>query len=328
MEDEWILIRDDLKMNVKWFLEHRCLGMSIKPELINKEIALSNGNIRRVVPRAVSGVATDDNGQLLRRYLYTFKNGISVEITPVSGELKGIYRYTDRKSYTETNFDAEIDKLNRRMSLVGSDRQFCTDGISLVQVIDIDDLKKEDVSSGNVVVIRKPSSIRDTCVVKECIDINVDKLDFLNLKNYEFKGVRLTGNKHLRYIEVNPTDSYMLDMDDGVTCEMVHNANLTASDMNKIKRIYNCGTHESFVDLSNIDYISEMGLMLDENTGSETHIHFGDKFVIMSANSIFRIEEKDLRITYSNPDMTDIIRRFAKNANAMIGKVEVVYEGR
>lgn len=325
MEDEWILIRDDLKMNVKWFLEHRCLGMSIKPELINKEIALSNGNIRRVVPRAV----TDDRGQLLKRHVYVFKPGISVAITPVGDELKGIYSYTNKKTYTENSLDTEIDKLNRRMSLIGSDRQFSTDGVSLVQIIDIDELKKEDASSRNIMIKRKPSSIRDACVVvKECIDINVDKLDFLNLKNYEFKGVRLTGNKHLRYIEVNPTDSYKLNMSEGVTCEMVHNANLTASDMNKIKRIYNCSISENFVDLSNIDYISSMGLMLDENTGSETHIHFGDKFVIMSTNSIFRIEEKDLRITYSNPDMTDIIRRFAKNANAMIGKVEVVYEGR
>lgn len=324
MEDEWILIRDDLEMNVKWFIEHRCLGMSIRPELINKEMDLSNGNIRKIVPR----VATDGKGQLMKRHVYVFKPGISVAITPVGDELKGIYSYTNKKTYTESSLDTEIDKLNRRMSLIGSDRQFSTDGVSLVQIIDIDDLKKEDASSRNIMIKRKPSSIRDTCMIKECVDINVDRLDFLNIISHEFKGVRLTGNKHLRYIKVNPIDSYKLNMDEGVTCEMIQNANLKASDMNKIKRIYNCSISENFVDLSNIDYISSMGLMLDENTGSETHIHFGDKFVIMSTNSIFRIEEKDLRITYSNPDMSDIIRRFAKKENGVIGKVNVVYDGR
>lgn len=324
MEEEWILIRDDLEMNAKWFIEYRFMGLSMRPELINKEIALSNGNIRKIVPR----VATDGKGQLLKRHVYVFKPGISVAITPVGDELKGIYSYTNKKTYTESSLDTEIDKLNRRMRLIGSDRQFSTDGVSLVQIIDIDELKKEDASSRNIKIKRKSSSIRDTCMIKECVDINVDRLDFLNIRSYEFKGVRLIGNKHLRYIEVNPIDSYKLNMGEGVTCEMIQNANLTASDMNKIKRIYNCSISENFVDLSNIDYISSMGLMLGENTGSETHIHFGDKFVIMSTNSIFRIEEKDLRITYSNPDMSCVLRKFAHRANGVMGKVKLVYEGR
>lgn len=239
-------------MNVKWFIKYRFMGLSMRPELINKEIALSNGNIRRV----------------------------------------------------------EVDE----------ERQFSTDGVSLVQLINTDELTLKDVSTVNICTKMTPFVNKS---IHECVDINV--------RRYKFKGLHLTGHKHLRYLVANARIelyNYDITMYDGVTFEMAESINLLPGNMTKIKRLYNCATKENVIDLSNVDYISHGGLCLDGETGTETHLHFGDKYVMMTEHSIFRSTEQDTRITYSNPDMSGVLRKFAHRANGVMGKVKLVYEGR
>lgn len=86
------------------------MGLSMRPELINKEIALSNGNIRRV--------EVDEERPLFGRHVYLFKNKLSVVIDHVADEIKGmIGYYTESAVLTKTSLDDEIDKLNKRLSL-------------------------------------------------------------------------------------------------------------------------------------------------------------------------------------------------------------------
>lgn len=324
MQEEWILIRADLEMNVKWFIKYRFMGLSMRPELINKEIALSNGNIRRV--------EVDEERPLFGRHVYLFKNKLSVVIDHVADEIKGmIGYYTESAVLTKTSLDDEIDKLNKRLSLVGSKRQFSTDGVSLVQLINTDELTLKDASTVNICTKMTPFVNKSICSINECVDINVDKLDFLNVRRYKFKGLHFTGHKHLRYLVANARIelyNYDITMGDGVTFEMAESVNILPGNMTKIKRLYNCATKENFIDLSNVDYISHGGLCLDGETGAETHLHFGDKYVMITEHSIFRSTEQDIRITYSNPDMSGVLRKFAHRANGVMGKVKLVYEGR
>lgn len=146
VQDVWVITMEKdgkyLICNMKWLIEHRAFGVVAFEEAatslknIDYEIKLSNGNMKWV--DSIEGLTavdfTDitskennwDSGKLA---IHTGTDAISIAKTQ-SGVTAVHDWYAGRGIYIDDRED-EVNKLNNRLSIIGSKDHYSTDGVDI-----------------------------------------------------------------------------------------------------------------------------------------------------------------------------------------------------
>lgn len=206
------------------------------------------------------------------------------------------------------------EKLNKRLSLLGSEDRLLTDGV--------DDVEVTKYVTSNWIYNHKNYAVTNQKfqVLYNKIDIDVSQCTFRNLRGVKCKAIRIFGtNKNLRYIRFTDAISD-ISIDKDLKMEQCQNLNLTKDNCGGIKRLTNCSFIASgTLDLSHVDYIHDLYV-----ASSEAALDFGNKYVILTDNQAIHNHGDMLKIRYSNPKMTDA---FEELAGYKFRKITLEYYG-
>lgn len=92
----------------------------------------------------------------------------------------------------ETDLDSQLDRLSKRMSLIGTSERYTTDGVSII----------DNVTGGSIKETAKNAQYVGFKLVKGEIDQYIDGYDFLDLVNLKFTRMQFRAHKptKLRYV--------------------------------------------------------------------------------------------------------------------------------
>lgn len=345
VESTWLNIKDGesgkkLVVNLKWLLAWRSItGLCIKDEYINREIELSNGNLKWVdkdfecldIHKPIIMFMFNR----LRCVVHNDKFNIEV-ITDLSDCGESMHETEEDQSddiekirieeniakiKLETDLDAKVQKLNKRLSLLGSNNTYkTTNGTSIITMDESSKIDNYDDIVGNTLFTYEMD-----INVKKDLDLNVDNCDFVNLGGLKYDDIALNSNKgkHLQYINgyVNEHDDSSLEIGSNISMEEAAMLNIwQINHMIDVKRVNECFLDlvftPDYMDLSQLDYVDHLtitdedGFMMDDKTKI---IDFKDKFIIFKG-------AKYLKFYLLNLDKL-IIRSSNKETYYAIGRI-------
>lgn len=346
IQDVWVLtMKKDGKYlicNMKWLAEHRAFGVVAFKEVatplknIDYEIKWSDGNMKWV--DSIEGLAVinftditskENNWDSGKTAIHTSTAAISIVKTK-SGITAVHDWYAGRGIYINDRED-EVNKLNNRLSIIGSKDNYCTDGVD-IKLWTYEQPKRVDpykiyLEDGDHVLIEDDSSI------------DVTNWDFLDLAmSYDYEDIEITakGNKKLRYLQLN-YEEYALNkwrsaphkvrIGDNIDIESALDVQILDKNVKRFKRLYDCtaGLYSQYsrkeitLDLSNTDYIGYRGLVAGYYMERVT-LDFKDKYVVLCKDAIYITEHgkkhnQKVTIRYSNPEMHEQMEVYKRDDN-------------
>lgn len=347
IQDVWVLtMKKDGKYlicNMKWLIEHRAFGVVAFEEAatslknIDYEIKLSNGNMKWVDSiESLTAVdftditSKENNWDSGKTAIHTGTDAISIAKTQ-SGVTAVHDWYAGRGIYIDDRED-EVNKLNNRLSIIGSKDHYSTDGVDIKlwtyeQPKRVDPYKIYFEGEESPVLIEDDSSIDVT---------NWDFLDLATYYDYEDIEITAKGNKKLRYLQLD-YEEYALDkwesaphkvrIKDNIDIESVSDVQILAKNVKRFKRLYDCtaGLYSQYskkeveLDLSNADYIGYRGLVAGYYMERVT-LDFKDKYVVLCKDAIYITEHgkkhnQKVTIRYSNPEMHEQMEVYKRDDN-------------
>lgn len=138
IKDTWLLIRSDknILVNLYWFIKCRSCGLCIKHTLIEHEIALSDGNMKLINDTAgIESLIDITERNAIYRLNFTGGNVllISHDKKDINANSTAVSRFIPCIDYNiETDLDSEVERLNKRLKLIGSDVVKTTDGVEVL----------------------------------------------------------------------------------------------------------------------------------------------------------------------------------------------------
>ena len=265
IKDTWIKFGEHNYMNLYDFIKDKSHGVYVEyEEPVVKEVHSDNildmehnagivlkfkdGSCKTLVDLSRSDLK--DCVQLVRE---TFKDDGDVEI--------------------ETDLDSQIEKLNKRRSLLGITARFTTDGVSII----------DNVTGGSIKETAKNAQYVGFKLVKGEIDQYIDGYDFLDLVNLKFAEMQFRAHKptKLRYIATSFKLS-IVKLDSNITVGEAVYLNVTPDMAPRIDRMTEVYLFDKGVyDLSKVSFIGQINIENDDII-----LDFGDNFVNIDEKSI------------------------------------------
>lgn len=265
IKDTWIKFGEHNYMNLYDFIKDKSHGVYVEyEEPVVKEV--HSDNILDMEHNA---------GIVLK-----FKDGSCKTLVELSrGDLKdciqlvrGSLKYNGDVEI-ETNLDSQIEKLNKRRSLLGISDRYTTDGVSIIDTV-TEARIKETVKNAQYVGFK---------LVKGKIDQYIDDYDFLDLVNLRFAEMQFRAHKptKLRYIATSFKHA-TVKLDSNITIGEAVYLNVTPDMAPRIDRMTEVYLFSKGVyDLSKVSFIGQINIENDDII-----LDFGDNFVNIDEKSI------------------------------------------
>lgn len=327
VESTWLNIKDGgsgkkLVVNLKWLLAWRSItGLNISDKYVDREIELSNGNLKWVDKDfECIGIHVRIAFKFNSIYyiVYNDKFHIKVELSLLEADV--IY-----KNYhvieIETDFDEKVQKLNKRLSLLGSDNAYkVTNGTNIININQHSRIHNYDDLVDNTIF-----TYEDGVNIQKDLYLDVSDCDFVDFCGVQYEDIELCSNKekYLQYINGYSTmfgNGGML-IEKTIHAEEASQVCLCRNGMGifDAKRVRKCyidlAAYGNYIDLSGIDFIDTLEIS-DENCDydaySEKQIDFGDKFILFSGPNPLEFNlynEANIKITSSNKETYDTIKK-------------------
>lgn len=270
----WILVRytrDNKKVlvNLYWLLREKYFLLMISDIQLPREIELSNGNIM------ISDGIGLDVIDCTKTYNIKLKfTGIDI-IIGVNKDRYVTWRYSVNKKnnyladkyilfpenivdsdFIGTELDSEVQRLNKRMSLISARRAFGTDGVQLIET--------DNTNNNNKEYIKQNTLYTDDCRVKEEVVCKVTDGGFVNTGHIDALECKIEADEHvnLRFIDGVKFTSILTD--DNIHCDGIFRSMIGVDMLTRTKRVIDCVTvpmqeevHDMYIDLSNLDLIDK-----------------------------------------------------------------------
>lgn len=340
VEYTWLHIKDGesgkkLVVNLKWLLAWRMTtGLLISDKYTDREIELSNGNLKWVDKDfECVGISTAVNFKFNGACytVYNDKFNIRVDLTLHNEFTDGIE--------IETDFDEKVQKLNKRLSLLGSDGTYrITNGTNIINVDEHSKIHNYDDIVSNTLFVYD-----DDIRLNKDLYLCADDCDFVNLGGIQFDDIDLYSNKekYLQYINGYMTehDDNFFNIDGNISMEEAHQVALVGERYKiRAKRIRYCFIRlaevPDYTDLSYLDSIDSLTIT-DEGGlmafGVQKVIDFKDKFIIfknMQALQFYVFRSK-LTIRSSNVETYNTLERMIDRlASSIKQNVKLEFTGK
>lgn len=323
VEYTWLHIKDGesgkkLVVNLKWLLAWRMItGLNISDRYVDREIELSNGNLKWVDKdfecvgiRASIVFKFNDIHYIVYNDKFNIKADLVLLDRDEIFENKHVIKI-------ETDYDEKVQKLNKRLSLLGSDNAYkITNGTNIINIDQHSKINNYDDLVNNTLFMYE-----DDIRLNKDLYLCVDDCDFVNLGGIQFDDIDLYSNKekYLQYLNGYMTehDDNFFNIDGNISMEEAHQVALVGERYKiRAKRIRYCfiklAEVPDYIDLSYLDSIDsftitdEDGLMAFE---VQKVIDFKDKFIIfknMQALQFYVFRSK-LTIRSSNIETYNIL---------------------
>ena len=330
INNTWIKCENGILINLKWMLQWRLMtGLNLSPKYIDREIELSKGNMK-----------WDDGSEhsVLDTSNYTARTielaGAKYSIVSTDENRLDVYRtsfdnYSDIK--IETDFDDKINKINRRLQLIGESKCMGTNGTYIFSREHCDRVRDVHQLENNALVCQR----NDTNIPNNW-RLNVDNSDFVSLNSvYYIDEITLESTKEDKHLAYISGESNIINIGSNITIEEAAGINLSLPC--NIKRIDRCMidlnryTSMRHIDLSDLEYIDQL-LIKDDIESSKHQIHvidFKDSKPILnkdSASILFDVSVCKVLVTSRDRDTFEILKRSVETGISR-DRVTVDYTG-
>lgn len=313
----WIKCDNGILINLKWLLQWRLMtGLNLSSKYIDREIELSTGNMK-----------WDDGSE--HDILDTSNNTvINIELAGAKYSIMSVHEShlnvymlgADSSSYMkiETDFDAQVNKINRRLQLIGDNKCMGTNGTYIFSREHCDKVRDVHQLENNALVYQR----HDVAVPRNW-RLNVDHSDFISLNDIfyidEITLESTIGDKQLAYISggsniVHVGRNIAIEEAAGINLSLPCNIKRTDRcmiDLNRCKNLRN-------IDLSGMEYIDQLFINDDVET-SKHQIHvidFKDSKPILNkggASILFDVSRCNVLVKSSDRDTFEILQNSVKN---------------
>lgn len=330
INNTWVKCENGILINLKWLLHWRLMtGLNLSSKYIDREIELSKGNMKwddgsehSILDISNSNVRIIELTGAKYSIVNTDENKLNVYRTSLDND-------SDIK--IDTDFDDKINKINRRLQLIGESKCMGTNGTYIFSREYCDRVKDVHQLENNALVCQ-----RNDNNIPNNWRLNVDNSDFVSLSSvYYIDEIKLEStvkNKHLAYIS---GEGNIINIGSNITIEEA--AGISLSLPCNIKRIDRCMIDLNrcnsmrCIDLSGIEYIDQL-FIKDDIESSKRQIHvidFKDSKPILNkdkASILFDVSICKVLVTSSDRDTFEILKR-AVETGISRANVTVDYTG-
>ena len=327
VEYTWLHIKDGesgkkLVVNLKWLLAWRLTtGLNISDRYVDREIELSNGNLKWVDKDfECVGIRASIVFKFNDIHYIVYNDKFNIKADLVLLDRDEIFE-NEHVIKIETDYDEKVQKLNKRLSLLGSDNAYkITNGTNIINIDQHSKINNYDDLVNNTIFMYE-----DGINIQKDLYLDVSDCDFIDFGGVQYEDIELCSNKekYVQYINGYSTmfgNGGML-IEKTIHAEEVSQLCLCRNGMGILdaKRVRKCyidlAAYDDYIDLSGIDFIDTLQIS-DENCDydaySEKQIDFGDKFIIFSGANPLELDlynEANIRITSSNKKTYDTIKK-------------------
>lgn len=330
INNTWIRCENGVLINLKWALQWRLMtGLNLSPKYIDREIELSTGNMK-----------WDDGSEhsILDVSNYTTKiielAGAKYSIVSTDKNRLNAYRtsldnYSDIK--IDTDFDDKINKINRRLQLIGESKCMGTNGTYMFSREHCDRVRDVHQLENNTLVYQR----NDTAIPNNW-KLNVDNSDFVSLNSvYYIDEITLETTKEDKHLAYISGESNIVHVGSNITIEEAAGINLSLPC--NIKRIDRCMIdlnrckYMRRIDLSGLEYIDQL-FIKDDIDSSKHQLHvidFKDSKPILNkggASILFDVSMCKVLVTSRDRDTFEILKRSVETGISR-DRVTVDYTG-
>lgn len=302
IKDTWLRLTDTAYINLYWFIENRNLGLyRSEYDTFNTDKAPSENIID----------LRDINGDGVT-ILYKDGTKFFLKTTNARIVLTDIEIAVDDNYEIETDLDAQLEKLSKRMSLLGQDCKYITDGVSIIEHSDRE--RAADIHKNEIHV--------EWTEYRKVISQYIDGYDFVSLTNCDTKVVHLKAQDEvkLRYLCASDEHTY-ITLDPKIIVEQVDDLRFNTDSIKQVHRIITGTIRDGGIyDLSKVEFINYLDIYGDK----DIELDFGDNYINLSSNALCLFCDS-LTIRYKNDHMTDILNDIVKK-NKGIAEIKLIKE--
>lgn len=319
INNTWIRC-NDIFVNLKWFMSHRFTnGISLKSEHINREIELSDGNIRLNYV-GLDIIVVDDEHEAVVQFegeieYILFYNGERLYTVVNSGAISdGL----DCITKVETDFDSSINRHNKRMSLIGDSSRQCTDGVSIINYT-----MGRHIRFIKSLYLNCDTIFRFDTFIQNNMNLSIGDCSFVSLRNVSIlvKDAYLSTDKkeiNLRYVYGIPFSTIYgesLLVNDNIKAEECKYIRMHTPNFKRIAHSTLELDKDKYLDLSNIEYIQCLYVVGDNKDETYT-LDFKDKYIIFMDDAvIFDGCKCHVILRTSNKDTYKVLKNCANSSN-------------
>ena len=327
VEYTWLHIKDGesgkkLVVNLKWLLAWRMItGLNISDRYVDREIELSNGNLKWVDKDfECVGIRARIVFKFNDIHYIVYNDKFNIKADLVLLDRDDIFE-NEHVIKIETDYDEKVQKLNKRLSLLGSDNAYkITNGTNIINVDEHSKIQNYDDIVNNTLFMYE-----DGINIQKDLYLDVSDCDFVDFGGVQYEDIELCSNKE-KYVQYINGYSTMFG-NGGMLIEKTIHAEEASQlclcrngigilDAKRVRKCYiDLAAYDDYIDLSGIDFIDTLQIS-DENCDydaySEKQIDFGDKFIIFSGANPLELDlynEANIRITSSNKKTYDTIKK-------------------
>lgn len=327
VEYTWLHIKDGesgkkLVVNLKWLLAWRMTtGLNISDRYVDREIELSNGNLKWVDKDfECVGIRASIVFKFNDIHYIVYNDKFNIKADLVLLDRDEIFE-NEHVIKIETDYDEKVQKLNKRLSLLGSDNAYkITNGTNIINIDQHSKINNYDDLVNNTLFMYE-----DGINIQKDLYLDVSDCDFVDFGGVQYEDIELCSNKE-KYVQYINGYSTMFG-NGGMLIEKTIHAEEASQlclcrngmgilDAKRVRKCYiDLAAYDDYIDLSGIDFIDTLQIS-DENCDydaySEKQIDFGDKFIIFSGANPLELDlynEANIRITSSNKKTYDTIKK-------------------
>ena len=327
VEYTWLHIKDGesgkkLVVNLKWLLAWRMItGLNISDRYVDREIELSNGNLKWVDKDfECVGIRARIVFKFNDIHYIVYNDKFNIKADLVLLDRDDIFE-NEHVIKIETDYDEKVQKLNKRLSLLGSDNAYkITNGTNIINIDQHSKINNYDDLVNNTLFMYE-----DGINIQKDLYLDVSDCDFVDFGGVQYEDIELCSNKE-KYVQYINGYSTMFG-NGGMLIEKTIHAEEASQlclcrngmgilDAKRVRKCYiDLAAYDDYIDLSGIDFIDTLQIS-DENCDydaySEKQIDFGDKFIIFSGANPLELDlynEANIRITSSNKKTYDTIKK-------------------
>lgn len=327
VEYTWLHIKDGesgkkLVVNLKWLLAWRLVtGLNISDRYVDREIELSNGNLKWVDKDfECVGIRASIVFKFNDIHYIVYNDKFNIKADLVLLDRDEIFE-NEHVIKIETDYDEKVQKLNKRLSLLGSDNAYkITNGTNIINIDQHSKINNYDDLVNNTLFMYE-----DGINIQKDLYLDVSDCDFVDFGGVQYEDIELCSNKE-KYVQYINGYSTMFG-NGGMLIEKTIHAEEASQlclcrngmgilDAKRVRKCYiDLAAYDDYIDLSGIDFIDTLQIS-DENCDydaySEKQIDFGDKFIVFSGANPLELDlynEANIRITSSNKKTYDTIKK-------------------
>lgn len=307
-------------MNLYWFIKYRKYLNLYNAKHIDIEMALSDGNLKYVT----NFDSDKDWIHFEKDFRYgSFYIRICGQVFCIKndqGELRmstlqpgQLLESTLNACYDIDIENMEFNRLQKRMSLIGSDNSIYTDGARIYTYV-------KELNKENPLVVNAGfnSNNKKRCSLRKDLDIYVKDLDEVDINNYACNKVTVHAKDEKAEIVMYTGERHYfneLELDDNVSINIANHTIITNQNIKNIKRLHNVMLGDIRYDASKLVSIGGYITVIDPM--SEYVMDFKDSYV-MIGSSFYVSGTERLKFISRNKEMVHQLR--------MSTGAQVIYE--